>query len=78
MQPNSSKEDFLSEAFIMGQFSHPNVVKLYGVVTRVEPVMIVMELMENKSLHHYLKVPVYNRCNCAYGLLADGLCTDVA
>ena len=27
------KVKFLQEAAIMGQFSHPNVVKLYGVVT---------------------------------------------
>ena len=29
---------FLQEAAIMGQFSHPNVVKLHGVVTVGEPV----------------------------------------
>ena len=40
----------------MGQFTHPNVVKLYGVVTEVDPVMIVMEFMENRSLYHYLRV----------------------
>jgi serine/threonine protein kinase len=58
-QPNSSakeKEDFLYEASIMGLFSHPNVVKLYGIVTRVEPVIIIMEFMENGSLYHYLRV----------------------
>ncbi len=27
------KVKFLQEAAIMGQFSHPNIVKLYGVVT---------------------------------------------
>ena len=32
------KVRFLQEAAIMGQFSHPNVVKLYGVVTVGEPV----------------------------------------
>ena len=32
------KVKFLQEAAIMGQFSHPNVVKLYGVVTEGEPV----------------------------------------
>ena len=33
-----NKVKFLQEAAIMGQFSHPNVVKLYGVVTVGEPV----------------------------------------
>ena len=29
---------FLQEAAIMGQFCHPNVVRLYGVVTVGDPV----------------------------------------
>lgn len=28
--------DFLSEASIMGQFSHPNIIRLEGVVTKCE------------------------------------------
>ena len=37
--PDSQKVKFLQEAAIMGQFSsHPNVVKLFGVVTMGEPV----------------------------------------
>ena len=32
------KVKFLQEAAIMGQFFHPNVVKLYGVITDGEPV----------------------------------------
>ena len=40
----------------MGQFNHTNVVKLCGVVTRAEPVMIVMEFLENGSLYYYLRV----------------------
>ena len=36
--PEEDKVRFLQEAAIMGQFSHPNVVKLYGVVTLGEPV----------------------------------------
>ena len=50
------RTDFLNEASIMGQFNHDNVIKLYGVVTRVDPAMIVMEFMDNGSLHSYLRV----------------------
>ena len=41
LQPGASEEEkvkFLQEAAINGQFRHPNVVKLMGVVTRGEPV----------------------------------------
>ena len=41
LKPGSSENDrvrFLQEAAIMGQFSHPYVVKLYGVVTVGDPV----------------------------------------
>ncbi len=41
LQPTASETDrvkFLQEAAIMGQFHHPNVVQLHGVVTVVEPV----------------------------------------
>ena len=41
LKPNITEEDkikFLQEAAIMGQFLHPNVVKLHGVVTVGEPV----------------------------------------
>ena len=31
---------FLQEAAIMGQFHHPNIVKLHGVVTVGEPVSL--------------------------------------
>ena len=31
---------FLQEAAIMGQFHHPNVVNLYGVVTMGDPVSV--------------------------------------
>lgn len=33
-----NKVKFLQEAVIMGQFSHPNIVNLYGVVTSGVPV----------------------------------------
>ena len=36
------KVKFLQEAAIMGQFHHPNIVKLHGVVTVGEPVSILI------------------------------------
>ena len=41
LKEGSGEEDrvkFLQEAAIMGQFKHPNVVEMYGVVTQGEPV----------------------------------------
>uniref|UniRef100_A0A8C3A985 Ephrin type-A receptor 7 n=1 Tax=Cyclopterus lumpus TaxID=8103 RepID=A0A8C3A985_CYCLU len=49
------RRDFLCEASVMGQFDHPNVVHLEGVVTRGKPVMIVIEYMENGSLDGFLR-----------------------
>ena len=57
LQPNGSEMDkvkFLQEAAIMGQFLHPNVVKLHGVVTVGQPVSLGRWsglLLEFKSLH---------------------------
>ncbi|XP_077881679.1 ephrin type-A receptor 8 isoform X3 [Ictidomys tridecemlineatus] len=49
------RRDFLSEASIMGQFDHPNVIRLEGVVTRGRLAMIVTEYMENGSLDAFLR-----------------------
>ncbi|CDQ56538.1 unnamed protein product [Oncorhynchus mykiss] len=49
------RRDFLSEASIMGQFDHPNVIHLEGVVTKSAPVMIITEFMENGSLDSFLR-----------------------
>ena len=48
------KDNFLEEASIMGQFSHPNVVSLEGVVTKSDPHLIVMEFMRNGALDSFL------------------------
>lgn len=50
------RRDFLSEASIMGQFDHPNIIRLEGVVTKSRPVMIVTEFMENGALDSFLRV----------------------
>uniref|UniRef100_A0A8C6IPP9 Ephrin type-A receptor 6 n=1 Tax=Melopsittacus undulatus TaxID=13146 RepID=A0A8C6IPP9_MELUD len=49
------RRDFLREASIMGQFDHPNIIRLEGVVTKSKPVMIVVEYMENGSLDSFLR-----------------------
>uniref|UniRef100_H3B0W6 receptor protein-tyrosine kinase n=1 Tax=Latimeria chalumnae TaxID=7897 RepID=H3B0W6_LATCH len=49
------RRDFLSEASIMGQFDHPNIIRLEGVVTKCKLVMIITEFMENGSLDSFLR-----------------------
>lgn len=59
------RRDFLSEASIMGQFDHPNIIHLEGVVTKSRPVMIVTEFMENCALDSFLRVcKRQRRCSC--------------
>uniref|UniRef100_A0A8C2IRI0 receptor protein-tyrosine kinase n=1 Tax=Cyprinus carpio TaxID=7962 RepID=A0A8C2IRI0_CYPCA len=52
---DKQRRDFLSEASIMGQFDHPNIIRLEGVVTKCKPVMIITEYMENGSLDAFLR-----------------------
>ncbi|NXL83439.1 EPHA2 protein, partial [Alectura lathami] len=47
--------DFLSEASIMGQFCHHNIIRLEGVVSKYKPFMIVTEYMENGALDTFLR-----------------------
>ena len=51
----ADKVRFLQEAAIMGQFRHPNIVRLFGVVTVSDPVLIVLELIKKGDLKTYLK-----------------------
>merc|ERR1719383_825624 len=48
------KISFLSEAEMMKTFNHANVIKLFGVVTRSEPLMNIMEFMLYGDLKNYL------------------------
>ncbi|XP_019862227.1 PREDICTED: ephrin type-B receptor 1-B-like isoform X1 [Amphimedon queenslandica] len=52
---DEQRSNFLFEASVMGQFHHDNVVVLYGVISRIDPVMIVMEYLQNGSLDRYLQ-----------------------
>ncbi|MEQ2199152.1 Ephrin type-B receptor 4b, partial [Xenoophorus captivus] len=40
----------------MGQFQHPNIIHLEGVITTSCPVMILTEFMENGALDSFLRV----------------------
>ena len=51
----SAREQFLSEASLMAQFSHDNVTRLIGVVTIGEPMLVILEYCENGSLDVYLE-----------------------
>ncbi|XP_068170961.1 ephrin type-A receptor 2a [Antennarius striatus] len=69
------RQDFLSEASIMGQFSHPNIIRLEGVVTKFKHIMIVTEYMENGALDLYLKdrdgeIPSYQLVGMLRGIAA--------
>ncbi|MFH4981021.1 hypothetical protein AB6A40_007730 [Gnathostoma spinigerum] len=46
---------FLFEASVMKQFNTSFIVKLYGVVSDGQPVLVVMELMEKGNLRDYLR-----------------------
>ena len=50
----SERVKFLREAAIMGQFLHNNVVRLHGVVTEEENMMIVLEYMPKGDLRDIL------------------------
>ncbi|KAL4002500.1 Protein tyrosine kinase family protein [Acanthocheilonema viteae] len=46
---------FLIEASVMKQFNTPFIVKLYGVVSDGQPVLVVMEMMKKGNLRDYLR-----------------------
>ena len=67
--------DLLKEAAIMAQFDHPNVVRLVGVVTLGDPVLLIMEYCELGSLVRLLirnepsESTMYRiAIDCAHGL----------
>ncbi|XP_060749585.1 ephrin type-B receptor 4b-like [Tachysurus vachellii] len=53
---DKQRRDFLSEASIMGQFHHPNIIHLEGVITTSCPSMIITEYMENGALDSFLRM----------------------
>eukprot|EP00035_Acanthoeca_spectabilis_P040317 m.68844 g.68844 ORF g.68844 m.68844 type:complete len:959 (+) comp9941_c0_seq2:224-3100(+) len=59
-QSRESQLAFLEEAAVTWQFDHPNVVKMYGVVSCGYPYLIVLELCEPGSLLHNVKAREYS------------------
>ena len=70
-----AKDMMLSEAALMAQFQHPNIVRLIGVVTVGEPMYIILEFCDNGSMEAYLhknvvEIPLQIRFakECAEGM----------
>ncbi|XP_060769293.1 tyrosine-protein kinase Fer isoform X2 [Neoarius graeffei] len=53
--PQDLKIKFLSEARILKQYDHPNIVKLIGVCTQRQPIYIVMELVPGGDFLSFLR-----------------------
>uniref|UniRef100_A0A452GQ82 Tyrosine-protein kinase n=1 Tax=Gopherus agassizii TaxID=38772 RepID=A0A452GQ82_9SAUR len=53
--PQELKIKFLSEARILKQYDHPNIVKLIGVCTQRQPIYIVMELIPGGDFLSFLR-----------------------
>uniref|UniRef100_A0A8C6TKW5 Tyrosine-protein kinase n=1 Tax=Neogobius melanostomus TaxID=47308 RepID=A0A8C6TKW5_9GOBI len=53
--PPELKIRFLSEARILKQYDHPNIVKLIGVCTQRQPIYIVMELISGGDFLSFLR-----------------------
>ncbi|XP_004714049.1 ephrin type-A receptor 1 [Echinops telfairi] len=53
--PDGHWWSFLREATIMGQFSHPHILRLEGVITRRKPIMIITEYMDRGALDAFLR-----------------------
>ncbi|XP_072715073.1 tyrosine-protein kinase Fer-like isoform X3 [Ciconia boyciana] len=53
--PQELKIKFLSEARILKQYDHPNIVKLIGICTQRQPIYIVMELVSGGDFLSFLR-----------------------
>ncbi|KAM6954010.1 protein tyrosine kinase 2 beta, b [Aplochiton taeniatus] len=66
-------EKFMSEAVIMKNLDHPNIVKLIGIIED-DPVWIVMELYKYGELGHYLSEQQQNLTNITLVLFSLQIC----
>ncbi|XP_058387797.1 ephrin type-B receptor 6 isoform X4 [Diceros bicornis minor] len=51
----SLQTTFLGQTAVLGQFQHPNILRLEGVVTKSRPLMVLTELMELGPLDSFLR-----------------------
>ena len=49
------KKDFLGEAHMLAKFRHPNVLGLLRVVTKSEPILVILPYMPNGDLRGFLR-----------------------
>ncbi|XP_042257629.1 tyrosine-protein kinase Tec isoform X3 [Thunnus maccoyii] len=68
------EEDFIEEAKVMMNLSHPKLVQLYGVCSQQRPIYIVTEFMEHGCLLNYLR---QRRGGFSLGSLLS-ICLDVS
>ncbi|XP_024113545.1 ephrin type-A receptor 7 [Oryzias melastigma] len=52
---DKQRRSFLCEAAILGQFDHGNIIRLEGVITTGNTMMIIMESMSNGALDSFLR-----------------------
>nr|XP_033810985.1 ephrin type-A receptor 10 isoform X1 [Geotrypetes seraphini] len=52
---DKQRRAFVAEASIMGQFDHPNIIRLEGIITRANTMMTVTEYMGNGMLDSFLR-----------------------
>ncbi|XP_075951048.1 protein-tyrosine kinase 2-beta-like [Anarhichas minor] len=71
------KEKFLSEAGLMKNLDHPHIVRLIGVI-EVDPVWIVMELLEHGELGSYLLQEQYTLTTATLTLYCLQICKALA
>ncbi|XP_056287443.1 protein-tyrosine kinase 2-beta-like [Pseudoliparis swirei] len=71
------KEKFLSEAGLMKNLDHPHIVRLIGVI-EVDPVWIVMELLDHGELGSYLVQEKYILTTATLTLYCLQICNALA
>ncbi|XP_043095281.1 tyrosine-protein kinase Fer-like isoform X3 [Puntigrus tetrazona] len=76
--PQDLKIKFLSEARILKQYDHPNIVKLIGVCTQRQPIYIVMELVPGGDFLTFLRTEGHNLKTKMLIKMADNVASGMA